>query len=262
MQPNSIFFDTHAHLDEPSLFDQLDAVIERATTSGVVGVIAIGTTVESSRRCAAIALKYDNVWAAVGIQPNYCGEAAPEDWAQIVQLARAPKVVALGETGLDRYWDHAPWPIQVDYFRRHIELSRKTGLPLVIHMRDCEGEMLDELEHTASGQTLPGIMHSFTGSSDGAHQFLRHGLHVSFAGMVTYPKSEALRAVAAQIPADRLLLETDSPYLSPHPKRGQRPNEPALIVHTAHCLAGVRNVSPGELAELTTANARRLFSLD
>ncbi len=255
-------FDTHAHLEDESLFQQLDHVIHRATETGVVGMVAIGTTAATSHRCVEIASTYSNVWAAVGIHPNDCNEAAVGDWDQIVELSRAPKVVALGETGLDRYWDRAPWNVQVDYFRRHIQLSEETGLPLVIHMRNCEAEMLEELAKVARGQKLRGIMHSFTGSAEGAKLFLEYGLHISFAGMVTFPKSEALRAVAAQIPHDRLLIETDSPYLSPHPHRGQRPNEPSLVVYTAKCLAETRNVPVAELAFETTANARRLFALE
>ena len=259
--PNHLF-DTHSHLSDESLSIHLDQVIQRATDAGVVGIVAIGTTLETSRRCVEIAAKYERVWAAVGIQPNYCGEANPADWEQIVQLARAPKVVAIGETGLDRHWDHTPWSIQMDFFQRHLELSAETGLPMVIHMRDCEGEMLDALSSLAQGQTLRGIMHSFTGTTDGALAFLQHGFHISFAGMVTYPKSEALRTVAAGVPANRLLLETDSPYLSPHPLRGHRPNEPSLIVHTARCVAECRNATLAQLAAETTNNARTLFGVE
>ncbi len=254
-------FDTHSHLSDERLALDLDPVLRRATEAGVVGIVAIGTTVETSRQGVAIAAKHEGVWAAVGIQPNHCNEAQPADWEQIAQLARAPKVVAIGETGLDRYWDHTPWPVQLDYFMRHIELSAETQLPLVIHMRDCEGEMLDALSRLPPGRTLRGIMHSFTGTAEGAAAYIGRGLHISFAGMVTYPKSADLRRVAAGIPASRLLLETDSPYLSPHPKRGHRPNEPSLIVHTAQCLAECRNVPLAQLAAETTSNARALFGV-
>lgn len=261
MPPTSPLFDTHAHLTEAELLNQLDQVIQRAGDAGVVGIVAIGTTLETSRDCVALAAKYENVWAAVGIQPNYCGDAQPGDWQGIEQLARSPRVVAIGETGLDRYWDHTPWPVQVDYFQRHIALSHATGRPLVIHMRDCEREMLDEVARMPNAKPVRGIMHSFTGTAGGATDYLELGLDISFAGMVTYPKSTALREVAALIPADRLLIETDSPYLSPHPRRSQRPNEPSLIVHTARCLAECRGVAVDELAAVTTQNARRLFGI-
>ncbi len=255
-------FDTHSHLTDESLLHQLDHVIQRASDAGVIGIVAIGTTIATSRRCVDLASKFSNVWAAVGIHPNYCNEAEVGDWNQIVELSRAPKVVALGETGLDLHWDHTPWNVQVDYFGRHIQLSGETGLPLVIHMRDCEAQMMHELAKIAGDKKLRGIMHSFTGTSEGANAFLEFGLHISFAGMLTFPKSEALRLVAKQIPSDRLLIETDSPFLSPHPHRGKRPNEPSLILHTAKCLADLRNVTVAELAIQTTANARRLFSVE
>ena len=255
-------FDTHAHLNDEGLSAQLDQVIQRATDAGLVGIVAIGTTIETSRKCVEIAAEYEPVWAAVGIQPNHCAEANSDDWRQIVELAASAKVVAIGETGLDQYWDHTPWDVQLDYFHRHIELSAATGLPLVIHMRDCESEMLDVLEGLATSRPLSGIMHSFTGTAEGAARFLNLGLYISFAGMVTYPKSDALRTIAAGIPSNRLLLETDSPYLSPHPKRGQRPNEPSLVLHTAQCVAECRRVSLEDLAKQTTQNARTLFRLD
>lgn len=261
MKPSSPLFDTHAHLSDEVLAAQLDQVIERAGEQGIVGMLAVGTTVESSRACVEIASRHSNVWAAVGIHPNYCGEAGPDDWDEIVRLTREPKVVAIGETGLDRHWDHTPWPAQLDYLQRHVHLSTDTRLPLVIHMRDCETEMLEALSSSAEPRPLLGIMHSFTGSAEGAASFVELGLHISFAGMVTYPKSGTLRTVAASIPIHRLLVETDSPYLSPHPVRGHRPNEPSLLVHTARCIAECRGAVFSELATATTLNARKLFGL-
>ncbi|MCA9208361.1 MAG: TatD family hydrolase, partial [Planctomycetales bacterium] len=166
-----------------------------------------------------------------------------------------------GETGLDRYWDHTPFDVQEDYFDRHLRLSQQTGLPFIVHMRDCGDDVLRMLRVASERSTLAGVMHSFTGDLALAQACLELGLYISFAGMVTYKKSDELRQIAAAIPADRLLLETDSPYLSPHPKRGHRPNEPALLAHTADCLADVRGVSVEQLAAETTANARRLFRL-
>ncbi|MCA9225355.1 MAG: TatD family hydrolase [Planctomycetales bacterium] len=256
-----MLFDTHAHLDDEQFDDARDEVVARAHAAGVGTMLAVGTTVASSRKCVELAAQYDGVYAAVGIQPNYCAEAQPGDWDAIVQLAERPRVIALGETGLDRYWDHTPFDVQEDYFDRHLRLSQQTGLPFIVHMRDCGDDVLRMLRVASERSTLAGVMHSFTGDLTLAQACLELGLYISFAGMVTYKKSDELRQIAAAIPADRLLLETDSPYLSPHPKRGHRPNEPALLAHTADCLADVRGVSVEQLAAETTANARRLFRL-
>ncbi len=253
--------DTHAHLDDEQFDAQLDAVIQRARQADVASVIAIGTTARSSRTCVELAGRYLEVHAAVGIQPNYAGEASEEDWSQIVELANQTKVVALGETGLDRFWDYTPFEQQQDYFDRHLHLAHQTGLPVVIHMRDCLKDILQMLREARRRGPLRGVMHSYTGDIAGAEECLELGLHISFAGMVTYKKSVDLRSVAATIPADRLLIETDAPYLSPEPQRATRPNEPALIVHTARCLAEVRNVTLEELAAQTARNARQLFGL-
>jgi TatD DNase family protein len=255
------FVDTHAHLDDERLFASLDEVVERAGAAGVTSIVAIGTTAASSQECAKIAARYEGVFAAVGIQPNHAGEATPGDWPQIVALASSQKVVALGETGLDRYWKDTPFDVQQDYFDRHLRLSQERSLPLVIHMRDCGADIAAMLRDARSRGPLAGVMHSFTGDADLAKECLDLGLYISFAGMVTYKKSESLREVAKTIPSDRILIETDSPYLSPEPRRGQRPNEPALVVHTAACLAEVRGASLADFAAETTANARRLFRL-
>jgi len=253
------FIDTHAHLDDEQFDSIRDQVVERASLAGVSKVICIGTTAAASVKCVELAEQYASVHAAVGIQPNYCAEAVDGDWDQVVTLAGNPQVVALGETGLDRYWDHTPFEMQQDYFDRHLRLSKSSGLPFVVHMRDCGEDVYAMLVDARARGPLHGVMHSFTGDADLAQRCVELGLYISFAGMVTYKKSEELRAVARGIPAERLLIETDSPYLSPHPHRGQRPNEPALVVHTAACLADVRGISLGELAALTTANAEALF---
>jgi TatD DNase family protein len=254
-------FDTHCHLDDDDFDADRDGVVSRATQAGVETILAVGTTADSSAAVVALAARYDSVLAAVGIQPNYCAEAGPDDWARIVELAAASKVVALGETGLDRYWDHTPFAVQQDYFDRHIRLSQQQSLPFVVHLRDCEEDVLQMLREARRRGPLQGVMHSYTGTAAGAAECIELGLYISFAGMVTYKKSDDLRVVAATIPDDRILIETDAPYLSPHPKRGQRPNEPALVIHTAVCLAETRGTSLASFAELTTANAQRLFKL-
>lgn len=253
-------FDTHAHLDDEQFASDRAAMIKRSAAAGVADVIAVGTTASSSAVCVQLASEFPGVHAAVGIQPNYCGDAQADDWQAIVDLATRDGVVAIGETGLDRYWDHTPFDVQQDYFARHLALSRETRLPFIVHMRDCLDEILESLRAASSDGPLQGVMHSYTGNAAGAESCMDLGLYISFAGMVTYKKSTELRDVAKQIPDDRLLIETDAPYLSPHPKRSVRPNEPALIVHTAECLAEIRGLTMDELASLTTANAKRLFA--
>ena len=252
--------DTHCHLDEDAFTHDLEEVVARATSEGVVSIVTIGTTAASSRRAVDLAARLDCLHAAVGIQPNYVAEAAEGDWETIRELVTAPGVVAVGETGLDRFWDYTPLEAQVEMFRRHLELAREHRLPFVIHCREAEADVVLELERDAAAGPLAGVMHSFTGDADTARACLDLGLFISFAGMVTYKKSDDLRAVAASVPLDRLLVETDSPYLPPVPNRGKR-NEPAWVRHTAECLAEVHGVSIEELAEATTANARRLFGL-
>lgn len=256
-----MLFDTHTHLDQQEFDACRDEVVRQAVEAGVSRMVAVGTTLEASQKCVALAQQYEQVVAAVGIQPNYVAEAPSEDWEQIVRLAATPGVVAIGETGLDRYWDYTPLDLQRDYFLRHIELSQAVGLPFIVHMRDCADDILAVLEEAASRGPLHGVMHSFTGNGALAKQFLDLGMYVSFAGMVTFKKSDELRAAAATIPDDRLLLETDAPYLSPEPVRGKRPNQPAYLRHTAERVAEVRGVSLETLAEQTTANAMRFFRL-
>jgi len=254
-------FDTHAHLDDEQLLPRLDSFLQQAWQRGVVGINAVGTTVQSSRNVLGLAERYTNVFASVGVHPNYCQEAKLTDWDEIVKMAYLPQVVAIGETGLDRYWDYCPIETQRQWFARHLELSAATGKPVVIHVRDSEEDVLELLEvHARQGQ-LNGIWHSFAGSWQGVQRCLEWGLHISFSGTVTFKKGEEIRQVARQVPSNRILIETDAPYLSPHPFRGQRPNHPSMIVHTAQCLAEIRQQSFDDFARLTTGNAQRLFGI-
>jgi TatD DNase family protein len=257
-----MLFDTHAHLDQEEFDADRDAVVVRAKTAGVERIIAVGTTLAASQKCVKLAAQYEGVYAAVGIQPNYVAQSAPGDWAEIERLATAPKVVAIGETGLDRHWDYTPFDQQQDYFNRHIELARRHELPFIVHMRDCDADILEQLREAHQRGPLRGVMHSFTGDAAMAAECVALGLHISFAGMITYKKSQPLRDCAATIPDERLLMETDSPYLSPEPVRSQRPNEPSLLRHTAECIARVRGVTLETLGDLTTTNARSLFRVD
>jgi TatD DNase family protein len=252
-------FDTHAHLDQTEFDDDRDAVLKRAREAGVENIVAIGISADTSQVCAELAAKYPGVYSAVGMQPNYLVESCPGDWDRVVALVDKPGVVAIGETGLDRYWDFTPFKLQQDYFDRHLRLSQERRLPFIVHIRDCDEDVLVMLREAYSRGPLHGVMHSFTGSHAMMEECVAMGLYISFAGMVTFKKSGELRAIAAAVPADRLLVETDSPYLTPEPVRKIKRNEPAHIRHTAACLAEVRGTTLEEFAALTTANANRLF---
>lgn len=251
--------DSHAHLDDEQFGGILNDVLLRAADAGLDRILSVGTTAGSSRKTVQLARQFDIISAAVGIQPNYCAKAQAGDWDLVQQLIDDPNVVAIGETGLDRYWDHTPFELQQDYFDRHLRLAQSENVPFVVHMRDCSDDILVMLREAHSRGPLRGVMHSFTGDADMARECVGLGMYISFAGMVTYKKSNDLREVAGLIPEDRILIETDSPYLSPHPKRGVRPNEPALLVHTLECVAQCRGMSSTEIGHVITANTRRLF---
>lgn len=255
-------FDTHAHLNDEQLLPQLDSILESAAEAGLVGMTAIGIDLATSEACYQLACQHSPIVAAVGIHPNECHKADQEHWATIRQLAETDQVVAIGETGLDRYWDFCPIETQRVWFQKHIELSFALAKPLVIHMRDCEQDILAMLKQHQQAGHIHGIMHSFTGTRETAKQCLDWGMYISFAGMVTFKKSDELRKVAATIPLDRILIETDSPYLSPHPHRGKRPNHPAMVQHTAACLAQVFDMPVEAFAAATTSNAQRVFGIN
>lgn len=256
-----MLIDTHAHLFDDRFRKDLPAVLDRAAAAGVERVVCLGIDLQSSRQSVEIANRYPLVVAAVGIQPNSAAEARPGDWEEIVKLAETePRVVAIGETGLDRYWDRAPFALQEDYFTRHVELARRLDKPFVIHCREAEADVVKALREHSSKGPLRSVMHSFSGDLATAQACLGMGLFISFAGMVTYPTAQNLRDVAKEVPLDRLLVETDCPYLAPQPVRGRR-NEPAFVAHTAALLAEAKGVSVAELEEATTRNARALFGL-
>ncbi|MCE9606227.1 MAG: TatD family hydrolase [Planctomycetia bacterium] len=250
--------DTHCHLDQTEFDVDRDEVVRRAQAAGVEALVAVAVTADSSDAILKFIADRAGLFAAVGIHPNYTHQAVPGDWERIEALVDRPKVVGLGETGLDKHWDYAPFPLQQDYFDRHIRLSQRTGLPFIVHARDCEADVVAMLEAARVRGPLRGVMHSFAGEATTAARCLELGMYVSFAGMVTFKKSESLRTIAASIPDDRLLVETDSPYLSPQPLRGKR-NEPANVAHTLRLLAEVRETTFEKLDLQTTVNARRLF---
>jgi TatD DNase family protein len=252
--------DSHAHLDDPRLRADLPAVLDRAAKEGVCQIIAIGTTASSSAGALELAAANRGVFAAVGIHPNDAAEVGQLDWPRIVEMVRRGGPVAVGETGLDRYWHRTPFPEQQAWFDRHIKLAFDCNLPVVIHCRDCQNDIIQQLK--SLGRPVRGVMHSFTGSWKEAEAYLELGLHLSFAGMVTFANKnlDALRDVARLMPAERLLIETDSPYLTPHPFRGKT-NEPARVALTAAKIAEIRGLSLAELADISTKNARDLFRL-
>lgn len=252
-------FDTHAHLDQSEFDPDRADVIARAREAGVAHILAVGISADTSAAAIALAKNFPGIHAAVGMQPNYLAEARSDDWEHVVAMTRLPGVVAIGETGLDRYWDFTPFAIQQDYFDRHIRLSQEIGLPFIVHMRDCDEDILVMLREASKRGPLKGVMHSFTGSRAMADECLAMGLYISFAGMATFKKSTELREIAAAIPDDRILVETDSPYLTPEPMRKIKRNEPAHVLHTAKCLADTRGVSLETFARQSTANAKRLF---
>jgi TatD DNase family protein len=253
-------FDTHAHLDQPEFDEDRPTVVARAREAGVGDIVAIGISADTSRKCIELAAEYQGIHAAVGMQPNYLADAPPDDWDRVVAMLDEPGVVAIGETGLDRYWDFTPFDVQQDYFDRHLRLSQQRSLPFIVHMRDCDEDILIMLREARQRGPLSGVMHSFTGSRAMMEECVAMGLYISFAGMVTYKKSDELRSIAGAVPENRILVETDSPYLSPEPVRKIKRNEPAHVRHTAERLAEVRGTTLEEFAAQTTANARRLFS--
>ena len=256
-----VLIDTHAHLDDGRFAGDIAEVIARAAGAGLSHIITVATDGESCKAAIALAGRFPMLRVGVGLHPNYVAEAPPGDWEIVLELAGHPSVVAIGETGLDRHWDKTPFDQQEESFARHLELAHRLDKPIVIHAREAEEDVAGMLRtaHDARGP-IRGILHSYTGPIGPALEGVRMGLCVSFAGMLTYKTAENVREVAKQIPLDRLLVETDSPYLSPMPHRGRR-NEPAHVVHTAKQLADVHGIPWIEMAAITTVNARRVFGI-
>ena len=251
--------DSHCHLDHFQGQEQ-DDVVARAKAAGATTMVTIGTRLgDQAATVRAIADRHQGVFATVGIHPHNAGERAAPTVEEILREADHPKVIGIGESGLDYFYDKAPRPMQAESFRAHIAAARLSGLPLVIHSRDADDDMAAILEEEAGQGAFPFLLHCFSSGADLARRAVRLGGYVSFSGMLTFPKSDAIRAVAAETPADRLLVETDSPYLAPVPFRGKR-CEPGYVVHTAAKLAEVRGLGIAALAELTTGNFHRLFT--
>ena len=251
-------FDSHCHLDPMRFGAELPDVLARARAAGVTRMTVIGTRAADSEAAPELAAPESGVVAAAGIHPNDVAETEPGEWDRIVRLAEAGRVAAIGETGLDWYRTTAPPEMQRDSFDRHLRLAQRLSLPVVIHTRESIRDVLDMLREAAARGPVRPVLHAFTGTASEAAEALDLGCHLGFAGMVTFRSSAELREVVKTVPLERLLVETDSPFLSPEPLRGKR-NEPANVVHTVRCLALVRGEPFADLAAATTANARRVF---
>jgi TatD DNase family protein len=250
--------DSHCHLDFPELKSDLDGVLARASGAGVGLMVTISTRVRRFDEVLAIAEGHDQVFCSVGTHPHHAAEEPDVTADELVALARHPKVVAIGEVGLDYHYDNSPRADQERGFRIHIAASRATGLPLVIHAREADADIARILEEEAASGAFPFVLHCFTGGPELARRGLALGGYISFSGVVTFKNAVALRDIASEVPLDRLLVETDAPYLAPEPLRG-RSNEPAFVAHTAARLAAVRALSEAEMARVTTENFFRLF---
>jgi TatD DNase family protein len=251
--------DSHCHLDFPDFADELDAVLTRARAAGIVCIVTISTRVARHAQVLTIAERYEDVYCSIGTHPHNAKEESEITAADLIARSQHPKIVAIGEAGLDYHYDNSPRTAQEQGFRRHIAAARETGLPLVIHTRDADADTVRILREECRQGVFPAVLHCYTGGRELAFSAIDLGLYVSFTGILTFRKSDELRAIAAALPADRIMLETDAPYLAPGKHRGQR-CEPAHLVETAKVLAEVRRTSLEEIARQTTENFFRLFA--
>ncbi len=254
-----MFVDSHCHLNYKGLIEEQDAVIARAKEAGVSAMLNISTREREWDDIVATAEKEPNIWASIGIHPHEADTHADVDTAKLIARARHPKVIAIGETGLDFYYDHSDRDQQRTSFRAHIAASRETGLPLIVHTRDADEDSAAILTEEMGKGAYPGVIHCFTASRAFAETALDLGLYISLSGIVTFKNARDLQEVAKTIPADRLLIETDSPFLAPIPHRGKT-CEPAFVADTAKFLASLRDISLVELSATTTANFYQLFN--
>src|SRR6201985_1078376 len=254
-----MLIDSHCHLDFPDFADDLDGIVTRAEAAGVGRIVTISTRVRRLGALLDITARFPNVYCSVGTHPHQANEEDGIPAGELIELTRHPKVVALGEAGLDYFYEHGSRDAQERGFRAHIAAARATGLPLVIHTRDADDDCGRILEDEMAKGSFRAVLHCYTGGRELAMKAIGLGLSISFTGILTFKKSEALRELAAELPADRIMVETDSPYLAPGKFRGKR-NEPAYVVEVAKALADARGVSLEELSRQTTDNFFSLFS--
>ncbi|SON55925.1 putative deoxyribonuclease YcfH [Hartmannibacter diazotrophicus] len=256
--PTVPLVDSHCHLDFPDFAEERDAIVDRARAAGLVRMVTISTRVAKLDGLLKITESYPDVYCSVGTHPHNAHEELDVTVGDLVRLSEHPKVVAIGEAGLDYFYDNAPREAQAQGLRTHIGAARETGLPLVIHSRDADDDMISILEDEMTKGTFPALLHCFSSGRKLAEAGIAMGLYVSFSGILTFKRSEEIRDIARDLPADRLLVETDAPYLAPMPYRGKR-NEPSYVVNTAKVLAETRGVSFEEMARQTNDNFFRLF---
>ncbi len=250
--------DSHCHLDSEDFAVELDQIVARAHAAGVGIMVTICTRVSEFDRVLAIAERYQRIYCSVGIHPHEAASEAAVAPARLIELSRHPKVVGIGETGLDSFYEHSPRAAQQRSFRAHIAAARETGLPLIVHTRDADRDTAAILAEEHAKGPFPGLIHCFSTSRELAEAALELGFYISLSGIVTFKRAEALRDTVRGLPVDRLLVETDAPYLAPVPKRGKR-NEPAFVVHTALELARIKGLEPDEMARRSSENFFRLF---
>jgi TatD DNase family protein len=254
-----VWVDSHCHLDFPDFADDLDATVGRAAEAGVATMLTICTRQTKADRVLAVADRFPNIFATIGVHPHEVAAEGVTAADRLVRLADDPKVVGLGETGLDFHYDHSPRDLQEASFRAHIAAARRCRLPVVIHTRDADEATIRILDDEMAQGAFAGVLHCFTASERLARHAVGHGLYISFSGIITFKKTDTLQAIASGLPEDRLLVETDAPYLAPVPHRGRR-NEPAFAALTGDKLASLRGVEATALARATTANFFRLFA--
>lgn len=253
-----MIIDTHCHLDYFAE-TEIEEILARAEAAGVERMVTIGTSVPQAEAVKALLDRFPKLWGTVGVHPHRAAEGIMPSVADLVALADHPRIIGIGESGLDYFYDKAPRDVQQEGFRRHCRAARETGLPLAIHAREADADIADILAEERAGGAFPFLLHCFSSTPQLADDTVKMGGYISFSGILTFPKSTELREVAARLPEDRLLLETDSPYLAPVPLRGKR-CEPAFTAHTARVLAECRGVSLERIGEITTQNFHRLFT--
>ena len=254
-----MLIDSHCHLDFPDFAPEIDAVVARARAAGVHRLITISTRVADAHVYRSLAERFDDVFFTIGTHPHQAHEEPDTSVARLVELSAHPKCVGIGEAGLDYHYDKSPREVAARVFRIHIAAARDTGLPLVIHARDADADVAAIVRDEMGQGAFKAVLHCFTSSRELAMTGLELGFYVSFSGVLTFKTSNELRAIARDMPLDRLLVETDAPFLAPVPHRGRR-NEPAFVAATAGVLAQVKGISPEALAAATTANVLRLFA--
>lgn len=254
-----MLFDTHAHLNAIQYEEDVVEVIERAKSEGVTHIVVVGFDHDTIKRAMELTEQYDMIYAAVGWHPVDAIDMTDDDLKWIKELASHPKVVAIGEMGLDYYWDKSPKDVQKEVFRKQIQLAREVQLPIIIHNREATEDVIKILEEEKASE-VGGIMHCFTGSLEVAKQCMEMNFYISFGGPVTFKNAKKPKEVAIEIPMDRLLIETDCPYLTPHPFRGKR-NEPSYVKYVAEQIATLKGVSVEEIGRQTSDNAMRLFGI-